>query len=121
MTTMLSPEHSRLLPARYDWNIIRGTSGTQRFRFRDDAGNLIDISGYTWRLSIVFPGGVIRIAGSVLGLGEVGFALTVLQTRSVPIADANYEIEARNTASGDEEVWIRGRALGGGGLNLDGP
>jgi hypothetical protein len=119
-----------MLPATYDFTVVRGTSGPTQgltVRLKAQSGNvLVNIPYQDVRLSIylrkvlllraTLSGG--QLVESNLAEAEINWPMTVDISRQIPLgAKASYELEVWN--AGTQIVYMIGTITGLGGLNDD--
>ena len=115
------------MAASYDLiGLRRGNSFRRTFRFKDAAGNLVDLTGSV--LVFVAEAGTARVRkstedGSLAmpepAAGEITFYLTPAETRQFPVGRlrARYEIERR--IEGEETTLVSGCITVMDGINDD--
>lgn len=119
-----------MLPANYDFTIVRGTSGpTQGLTVYFADSSLAPITFDDARLSIWQKDTLLMRLSTLegtqgftvtdVGSAQVTWAPTVAQTRQIPLGSkATYELELRINSA--EVVYMQGGISGIGGLNDDG-
>ena len=104
----------------------RGTTRAIGWRLKDGNGDLFDLTGSTFRLSIAATGVVLiaKNSESADGLAidvleaTVTWTPTLVESRLIPLGRvANYELERRIGAAQEIVAW--GQVEGLGGINAD--
>lgn len=118
-----------MLPANYDFTIVRGTSGAnQGFVAYIADSSLVPLSFDDARLSIWNKDELIMRLSTLdgtqgftvtdVGSSQVTWAPSPAQSRQIPLGSkATYELEVR--ANSTEVVYLQGGITGIGGLNDD--
>jgi hypothetical protein len=115
---MSMPSPSLLDPAHYELHIVRGSTLPITFRFRYDDGTLEDLTGSTFTMFIVWPGGRIEHPCSVNTLtAEVVFSpANADHTRMVPPLGGRFELLRKFPSTNFLWTEIMGPVFGLGGI-----
>lgn len=109
MATQINLDNS----SRVDVTCRKGDSFELKFTFTDDAGDAIDISGYTWKMDVketdtsssdIIADSSFSYSGTSLGV------LTITATAAVMAAVSGglYVYDLQSTNSGTVKTWVFG-------------